>query len=304
MKRLPVLLACALAASCCPRTETPPEGLYQVSVESGRRRTVTGNVLRYDLFIPSPESELPPPPWPALVLTHGFARNRSHHRDNAMFLARRGIVVLTPDTASLLGGEPAQLDCIADLVDHVAWLAARGTAPADALDGLIDPGRIGLAGHSAGGAISFEAAIDARDDPSPVAAVCLLDAVPWPRTIARAGDFPSLPLASWRSEPHRCNAEGQIRRVLESLPFQIEDVLIIGATHCDPENPSDALCDLACGCSTNERQSLYQTLLYLFVRDALQAPAVAGDTMSYEEALEQATDESLISRFPGKALSR
>jgi poly(3-hydroxybutyrate) depolymerase len=297
------LFACALLGSCCLPVATPPAGFYQVSIEGGRRPTASGEVVRYDLFIPQPDPALPSPPWPAVVLSHGFARNRTYQRDNAMYLAERGVVVLTPDTASLLGGEAAQLQCIADLVGDVAWLAERSATSDDALAGLVDPARIGLAGHSAGGAISFEAAIDAQNTPTPVAAVCLLDAVPWDRTIARAADFPSLPFASWRSEPAACNADGAVRLVLSDLPFPTEDVRIVGATHCDPENPSDALCALACGGSTAERQSLYQQFLYLFVRDALQAPPVPSEPARYSAALDETAAQGLIVRTPagGKA---
>ena len=292
------LLACALG-SCCPSVTTPPAGVYQVEVEQGRRPTTSGKRVRYSLFIPQPDAALPPPPWPAVVLSHGFARDRTRQRNNAMYLAQRGIVVLTPDMAGLLGGESAQLNCIADLVDDVAWLAQRSAAPDDALTGLVDPARIGLAGHSAGGAISFEAAIDAQNTTTPVAAVALLDAVPWDRTIARAAGFPTMPFASWRSEPGPCNADGSVRSLLSGLPFPTEDVLIVGGTHCDPENPSDALCALACCRSTTGRQALYQQFLYLFVRDALQAPFVPGEPEEYEAALDAAATLGLIVRTPG-----
>lgn len=257
--------------------------------------------MAYDLFIPQAAPVLPPPPWPAVVLRHGFARNGTRQRDNAMYLAQRGIVVLTPDMASLLGGEAAQLGCIADAVADVAWLTERSASPDDPLTGLVDPKRIGLAGHSAGGAVSFEAAIDTQTTSVPVAAVCLLDAVPWDRTIARAADFPVIPLASWRSEPGPCNAEGSVRSVLDGLMFPKEDILIIRGTHCDPESPSDCLCALACGRPAPERQHLYQQFLYLFVRDALEAPSVPNEPAQYAVALDEAAALGLIVRTPAGA---
>lgn len=291
------VLACTLG-SCCPPAPSPSAGLYEVSIELGRRPSVSGGTLLYDLFIPQPDPALAPPPWPAVVLTHGFARDRTRHRHNAMYLAQRGVVVLAPDMASLLGGEAAQLRCIADLVSNVAWLAERSADAGDALSGLVDPTRIGLAGHSAGGAVSFEAAIDARNTAAPVAAVCLLDAVPWDRTIARAADLPAVPFASWRSEQDACNADGSARILLGRLTFPTEDVLIVGASHCDPENPSDVLCALACGRSTPQRQALYQQFLYLFFRDALQAPPVPSEPASYAAALDEAAASGVIVRTP------
>ena len=292
------LLPFALLGSCCPMVAPSPPGAYQVSVESGRRTTASGECVPYDLFIPQADPALPPPPWPAVVLRHGFARDRTRQRENAMYLAQRGIVVLTPDMASLFGGEAAQLGCIADAVADVAWLAERSASPDDPLTGLVDPKRIGLAGHSAGGAVSFEAAINTQNTTTPAAAVALLDAVPWDRTIARAPGFPTMPFASWRSEPEPCNAEGSVRSVLSGLPFPTEDVLIVGGTHCDPENPSDGLCALACGRSTTERQSLYQEFLYLFVRDALQAPSVPSEPATYAVALDEAAAAGSIVRTP------
>lgn len=286
--RFVALLICGLNGSCCPQGPASPTGYYQVSIERGRYRTTSGERVRYGLFIPQPDPTLPPPPWPAIVLNHGFARDHTRQRNNALYLAERGVVVLTPDMGCLLGGERAQLQNIGDLVGEVAWLAERSATPGDALSGLLDPARIGLAGHSAGGAVSFEAAIDTQNTPTPVAAVCLMDAVPWERTVARAAEFPALPFASWRSEPEPCNADGAVRLLLNGLPFPMEDVLIIGGTHCDPENPSDATCALACGCSAPERQSLYQQFLYLFVREALHAPDVPSEPASYQAALDKA----------------
>jgi len=284
-----VLVAYVLNGSCCPQGSAPSSGYYRVSIERGRYRTATGERVCYDLFIPQPDPALPPPPWPAVVLNHGFARDRTRHRNNALYLAERGVVVLTPDMGCLLGGEDAQLQDIADLVGEVAWMAERSTTPGDALNGVLDPARIGLAGHSAGGAVSFEAAIDAQSTPTPVAAVCLMDAVPWERTVARAAEFPPLPFASWRSEPEPCNANGAARRLLNGLPFPTEDVLIVGGTHCDPENPSDA---------APERQCLYQQFLYLFAREALHAPEVPSEPGAYEAALEEAAALGLIVRTP------
>ncbi|MBN2561012.1 MAG: alpha/beta fold hydrolase [Phycisphaerae bacterium] len=258
---------------CCDTcTLEPGEQAFSVRVEHGTRRTTSGDQVAYSLFMPQPRESLAVPPYPAVVISHGFARSKRFHANTACALAERGIVVLTPDLISLLGGKEAQLRNIENLVDHVRWLRTRAATEDDPLFGLLDPGRIGLVGHSAGGAISLEAAIELAEAGESVDALMLLDGVPWARTVDRAGELPELAFASVRSEPAACNAEGAIRDVLARLPFATEDILVVGGSHCDPENPTDLLCRLACGGSNEQARAAYQDLVGAFLGDALAAP--------------------------------
>ena len=250
-------------------------GLFPVAVESATRRTAAGDTIAYDLYVPQAVAGLPAPPWPVVVLNHGFARDKRYHAGNARHLAERGIVALVPNLVSLLGGEAAQLRNVANTVDHMAWLRARSTTPGDRLRGLVDPLRIGLAGHSAGGAVAFEAAWQQERVPGiPASALVLLDAVPWARTLARAAELGPLFAVNLRAEPSACNALASNLGLLDALTFPAEDVRLVATTHCDPENPSDVLCALACGAATPRGRDLYQELLYLFLREALGAPAI------------------------------
>ena len=256
-------------------------GLFGVAVESGKRTTTRGDRLAYDLYIPQAAPGKPAPPWPAVVLNHGFARDKKFQARNARYLAERGVVVLTPNLVSLLGGARAQLACIADTRDHVAWLKARAQTPGDRLYGLVAPERIALAGHSAGGAVAFEAA----EGESGIRAVVLLDAVPWQRTLDTAREMKVEALASLRSEPSGCNGDGSVLRLLPRLSFPTTDVRIVGGTHCDPENPTDRLCRLFCGGTSAGARQLYQSLLTLHLREALDAPPVESPPDSWEEAI-------------------
>ena len=260
---------------CCDTcTLGPDEQAFSVRVEHGTRRTTAGGQVAYSLFMPQPGESLAAPPYPAVVISHGFARSKRFHANTACALAERGIVVLTPDLISLLGGEEAQQRNIENLVDHVRWLRTRATAESDPLFDLLDPGRIGLVGHSAGGAISLEAAIELNEAGESVDALMLLDGVPWARTVDRAEELRELAFASVRSEPSACNAEGAIRDVLARLPFATEDILVVGGSHCDPENPTDLLCRLACGGSDEQARAAYQELIGAFLGDALAAPDI------------------------------
>jgi pimeloyl-ACP methyl ester carboxylesterase len=273
---------------------TVPTGPFAVDIEEGVRQTTAGDRVGYTLFVPQATDEPRLAPHPAVVLTHAFARNRSYQRNNALYMAQRGIVVLTPDMISLLGGESAQLRNIANTVDHVRWLRQRSADAGDSLYGLIDPNRIGLAGHSAGGAVSFEAAAESQQADESIAALVLLDAVPWPRTIERAGSLQPLPLASLRSEPSACNREGQILEVLRGLRFASEDVRIVGGTHCDPEDPTDIPCMLVCRGSSPQGQGLYQDLMYLFLRDAFGLAPLAGEPAIYASQVDSLAAEGAV----------
>jgi pimeloyl-ACP methyl ester carboxylesterase len=260
---------------CCDTcTIEPGTQAFSVSVEHGTRRTTAGDQVAYSLFMPQPSESSAAPPYPAVVISHGLARSKRFHADTACALAERGIVVLTPDRISLLGGEEAQLRNVENLVDHLRWLRSRTVNEDDPLFGQLDSERVGLVGHSAGGAVSLEAAVELDEAGEGVHALMLLDAVPWTRTVERAGELHELLFASVRSEPTACNAEGAIRDVLARLPFATEDILVVGGSHCDPENPTDLLCKLACGGSDERARAAYQELVCAFLGEALSVPDV------------------------------
>ncbi len=273
--------------------------LFDVRIEEGVRKTSAGDTVAYELFSPRADPGLPPPPWPAVVLTHGFGRDHRYHAKNAYYMAQRGIIVLTPDMTSLTLGRPAQARNIVNTVDHILWLQGRALSDHDLLKGSIDRNRIGLAGHSAGGAVSFEAALLSQGRNVPVAALCLLDGVPWDRTLNRAPRLSWLPFASLRSEEGVCNFHGKVVSLLGRLKFSTEDIQIVEGTHCDAENPSSTACWLMCGGRSGDGRRLYQRLMYLFFQDALGVVSVEENPETYPEALRSLAARGTIIRRPG-----
>lgn len=271
--------------------------LHSIHIEKGRRRTSSGDTISYHLYIPLRSESLPAPPWPAVILYHGFGRDRRYQAKNAEYMARRGIVVLTPDMASLIAGEPAELRNIENSLDHIEWLTRRNAADDDSLKGLIDPSRIGLAGHSAGAAVSFEAAVEAQKRGISVAAICLLDGVPWRRTVKAASALTQLPLVSLRSDRSLCTTPGDVSALLKSLPFPGVDIHLNGAGHCDAENPTNWLCTLVCGRRSHpDQQTLYQRLLYLFFYDSLRAGSVDPNGETFESVIDRLAAEKRVTR--------
>ena len=275
---------------------TARAALFEVKQEASSRQLSDGSVVAIDLWIPQrTDSALPAPPYAAVVLAHGFARNRTYMRDNAKHMAARGILVAAPDSPGWFGAG-AQAANIAAAVGHFGWLVTRSGTPGDTLAGLVDPTRLGAAGHSAGGAVGFEAAIVMQAGATPLRALFLLDAVPWDRTLAAAPGLRPLAFASWRAEPSSCNADGSVLRLLESLAFPATDVRLVGATHCDPENPTDFLCTLTCGGGSAAARSLFQRAMTLLFLDAFGI-ALADEPEPYAAFLARVEAE-------GKAISK
>jgi pimeloyl-ACP methyl ester carboxylesterase len=180
-----------------------------VTVVSGVR-DVCGSALHYDLYVPDGRSALP-----GILLLHGFGADRRSLAGHAARLASAGVAaVLTPDMSSLMSGgtAAAQSRNIAQATDGAQWLTAQPQ-----LQG--GPG-VALCGHSAGGAVLFEVAIALAAAGAPPRAVCLLDAVPWARTIAAAPAWPAaaVPLLALRGEPDSWNMRGKMGEALAALP--------------------------------------------------------------------------------------
>jgi hypothetical protein len=94
-------------------------------------------------------------------------------------------------------------------------------------------------------------------------------------------------MSSLRSEPSSCNSNGAVLDLLNGLAFPVEDVLIIDGTHCDPENPTDGLCNLPCGQASPQRQAIYQRLMYLFFQDAFGLASAEQPGETYEAAVQE-----------------
>jgi acetyl esterase/lipase len=179
-----------------------------VTVTSGVR-AVCGSQLKYDLYVPDGLAT----PLPGVLLLHGFGMDRRSLSGHAMRLASAGVAaVLSPDMSSLLAGEAAQARNVAQAVSWASWLRGLPQLGGSAAT-------IALCGHSAGGAVLFEAA-EAVAAEGPLRGVLLLDAVPWPRTFAAAARFPaaSVPLVALRGAEDAWNKSNEFKQCLERVP--------------------------------------------------------------------------------------
>jgi len=261
-------------------------GPLKVDIEEAERTTSRGDTIGYALYVPHLETNAPDR-MPAVILLHGFQRHYRFHRNNALYMAQRGIVVLTPNMTDLWQGPSAQRRNVRIAADHVEWLAKRSLSEGDLLSHRVDPFRIGLAGHSSGGGVAFEAVARSQKDSFPAQAVCLLDAVPWESTLHMARRFKPMPVCSLRSDPSPFNLLGRVQRLLDRLSFPVEDIWIRGASHSDPENPTSPFVQLLAGLSRPEYQALYQRLMYLFFQDSFGIGAKDPSLPSYRDVLQE-----------------
>src|SRR6185437_10627529 len=150
-----------------PGKSAPEPDQTHVLMRSARKPDLT---LRYgdqadhvaDVHLPPPavlsDEEIGARKFFTLFIHGGFWKpeyDRAHTAPLAEALAAAGFVVGVPEyrrTAQVGGGWPGTFDDIAAAVDKLPSLVAAAT------DGLVDPSRLVLAGHSAGGHLALWAA--------------------------------------------------------------------------------------------------------------------------------------------------
>ena len=180
----------------------------------------------------------------AAILTHGFTRSRTTMGEHAQALAARGVLAITPDM-------PCTFDfrCNASAIAEMVSLLRNTTTFGSTNQ------RVMLVGFSAGGLSSLLAA----DTPGVVGYVGLdpFDRV-LPNETERAGITTSRKLATealiLRAPASRCNANAVAAPWGVELKALWRDELIVGASHCDFEAPTDWKCRLACGDTDPTRQ--------------------------------------------------
>ena len=169
---------------------------------------------------------------PLVVVAHGFSRSRKNMAGWGRHLAAEGFLTVVPSLPAWSDHE-RNGRAVRELIGW--WLANRGAE--------VDASRVAVVGFSAGGlATLLAAAADPR-----VALWIGLD--PVDRGGKGAAAAPSLRARALvlRAEPSSCNAHGNAAGIVHALGDNVEVVSIAGATHTDPEWPTDWKARLVCG---------------------------------------------------------
>ncbi len=215
-----VLTGCQ-SISGLPRDDKASGETANVVIEQGSIRSATGCDLDYVVHRPhSGQTQV------RVVLAHGFMRSKERMAGLATRLAGRGIPTATLDFCNMRLWDGAHRQN----GDDMRLLARRVGVP-----------RVLYAGFSAGG---LAALIAASLDPDAVG-VLALDLVERSELGVRAAAELYKPIFGLVGEPAQCNAYNNGLEVYMAAP-QAQTRRIAGATHCDFETPTDALCRMLC----------------------------------------------------------
>jgi len=230
-----------------------------------------------------------------IVLLHGFFQSSDQQSGNAEFLAERGFVVLTPNMTRILWGSGTHAQNVEHIMFELTSLLKQSDTSGNALSGMIDSHRVGLVGHSAGGATCLELLLEAQMNNMPITSICLLDGTPWRETLDHMSQIKSVKLLSLKSEPSFCNQNGNVSDFLRLLKFPYQDIKINGSHHCDGENPTNTLCTSVCGPSDKEHRHLFQMLMYTFLQDTMKAPDFLP-AQKFAPFAQELTEQGIITR--------
>lgn len=195
------------------------------------------------VYVPLPGADDGAPrPLPALAFGHGYLASVDWYESTLAHLASRGIVVIAPRSASELFPDHAAF--ATDLLSALDWVVSAPGVDEAWPGGPVDPGALGVSGHSmGGGAALLAAATDpairavatlaaAETDPSAIAATAVISA---PALFLAAADDAITPVDEHQRPMFEAKARG---------PAQLRT--IEGASHCGFLDVETALLGLVC----------------------------------------------------------
>jgi dienelactone hydrolase len=245
------------------RTADPrrPEGV----LKSELKVKLTGKEVTVDFHLPQGLKQAP-----VVVVAHGFSRSRLNMAGWGGLLASNGFIVAIPDLPAWSDHERNSR--------AIRELLARINSKAFVTEPTPN-GNAALMGFSMGGLCSLLAA--ATNDQ--VRCWVGLDPVDSGQKGAEAAKQLQIPCAVIQAEPSRCNADGNAKQIVASLPGPLFALRVQNGTHTDPEQPTDWLAELVCGKADPTRRAIFErytiaALKSVFFGDALALATLAATT--------------------------
>ena len=241
-------LVVAAAALIAPQQadalpEDPGTTAYKVHAASA---TLLAKTLSLDLYVPAASA-----PAPAVVLGHGFARNKGVMAGWGKLLASRGYVAAAPNFPGPLPDHTLNGKLMSALL---GWMVTQGATSGTPLSGRVDGTRRAVMGHSAGGL----AALLAASADKQIDVVIGLDPVDVSALAQKAAPAIAAPVVFIRAQPGACNSNGNAAAIYKLLKAPRMTLTVVKATHCDPELPSGPLCTAVCGGTAAPRQARFR----------------------------------------------
>lgn len=222
-------------------------GPLTVSSASNVSVTLASGSITADVYWPASGS--PGAPFVPVVVGHGFARSAAPMTNWGRHFASHGFV-----TAVINFPAPTMPDHVRNgalMRELLGWLR---TSP-QPIGVAVDAQRGAYAGHSAGG---LAAILAASGDPS-IDALIGLDPVDANSLGSNAGANVTATTLVLASEPHACNSQGSASSLYSAIGAQAKAYArVTGASHCDPEDPSDNLCPFACGTGNSNTRAYFR----------------------------------------------
>jgi dienelactone hydrolase len=263
-----------------------PHAVVALEVEVPRTRGGDGT-FRARVLVPLPVPGGPAAPLPALAFGHGYLASVDWYESTLAHLASWGIVVIAPRSASeLFPDHSAFAD---DLLSALDWVERASRADAAWPGGPVDPGALGLSGHSMGGGVALLAA--AREPG--VRAVATLAAVETdPSAIEAAGTITASALFLAAADDAITPVSEHQRPMYEakaSGPAQLRE--IGGAGHCGFLDLETVILGLVCdeaAIGPEEQRRITREVLGAWLRYEL-AGDEAMEALAWPDASDGAT---------------
>lgn len=201
-------------------------------------------------------------PGPLVAVVHGYVRNGSFMRVMAETIASQGMIAIVPDMpCTLLGGcdhdeNGLQISALMD------WAINASTNDATSpLYGLIDGSKLGVIGHSWGGlGVFMSGLLDTRYqsvvalDPNDDRGLAAMNAPMF--------DRPSIHIMA--SVGGACNSTDWGDTVYPLTRSPHLRIRIVGAGHCDVEDPTDSFCPTFCNAGNPATTPLFRRYAIAF----------------------------------------
>ncbi len=256
-----LMTALLLGAGCLNRV--PPMQAPPGVIRRTEPIMLQGERVPVDLFLPASAAKAP-----VVIVAHGFTRHRRVMSGWGVRIAENGMIAAVPNLPSFANH--------ARNARAIAELAAHLQRPGSLTPGPEPSGRTGLVGHSAGGFATLLATAGSDKihcwiglDP--------VDFMDMGLGVVKSLQTPALMLLA---EPAAWNRQGNARRWTGGGATNLLALSIRGSTHCDPENPTSRMAELACGRTDPARRATYERYALAMLRTHLLQDTMAGSILS------------------------